>query len=503
MSEVTTSTGAVLVGQTATLRLRARDAQGNNHTTGGLTVVFSVAGGSSQGTIGPTRDNGDGTYEADFTGTVGGTALTVSATVNGSPVTSNLPTILVAVAGSEVCEAQGGASCWYVAANGSDSNPGTFDAPFRLPQTAVDRAGPGDFIYLRGGAEFTCDHSISTDSRHGCFLTDGGQDGQSGALITIKSLPGEQAVIRGTAAQNANFVVNRSWWRVEGLRIDYGGLYVAWYFQAGVHDVWVVGNEVSRKVFPADNMGLIYIHGDPEGTEDPYNIYVWNNVVYDLSQPGGTWEDDSGVLHGCLTVQRASGYVEFVGNVAYHCPSFLFFKYADQPGPALVEGNRFYGGRQGAPFSIDDMVFRNNFVAIQGDGPGFNVTGVRRTFQNNTFSLPGSRSAVQWAADIGSHTFRDNVIMGREYMGFGSNASGDFSASDIDGNCIIWDNSLVALSANPDRDWDQYRAEFGHDANAVRVLETSFNAVFADTANRDYTLIGAAASQCPGAGASP
>ncbi len=94
-SLVTVSRPSVQVGETATLTLRARDAEGNAHTTGGLTVVFSASGGSSQGTIGPTRDNGDGTYEADFTGTAAGTPTTIGASISGQSVSSQLPSIEV------------------------------------------------------------------------------------------------------------------------------------------------------------------------------------------------------------------------------------------------------------------------------------------------------------------------------------------------------------------------------------------------------------------------
>ncbi len=55
-----------------------------------------MTGGTSTGTIGPAVDHGDGTYTAPFTGVLAGTPLTVGATIDGSPVTSQpLPTIAV------------------------------------------------------------------------------------------------------------------------------------------------------------------------------------------------------------------------------------------------------------------------------------------------------------------------------------------------------------------------------------------------------------------------
>jgi uncharacterized protein YjdB len=95
-SVVTTTATSVLSGAIATLTLHAKDAFGNDLTAGGRSVVFSVTGGTSTGTIGPTVDHGDGTYTARFTGVLAGTASTIGATIDGTPVTSApLPTIAV------------------------------------------------------------------------------------------------------------------------------------------------------------------------------------------------------------------------------------------------------------------------------------------------------------------------------------------------------------------------------------------------------------------------
>jgi Invasin, domain 3/Bacterial Ig-like domain (group 1)/Bacterial Ig-like domain (group 2) len=94
-SIVTVGRSSVAAGGTTTLTLQARDQLGNALTTGGLTVAFSAAGGTSTGQIGATTDNGDGTYEATLVGVTAGTATTIGATVNGSVVTSTLPTITV------------------------------------------------------------------------------------------------------------------------------------------------------------------------------------------------------------------------------------------------------------------------------------------------------------------------------------------------------------------------------------------------------------------------
>jgi adhesin/invasin len=86
----------ILVGEQATLEVVIRDAAGNDVGRGGSQVAFLAAGGTSTGTIGPVTDHDDGHYTAPFTGTGAGTALTVGATVDGTPVTAPLPTLTVA-----------------------------------------------------------------------------------------------------------------------------------------------------------------------------------------------------------------------------------------------------------------------------------------------------------------------------------------------------------------------------------------------------------------------
>jgi len=94
-SIVTVASGSVVSGNTVQLRLQAKDGAGNDITTGGANVAFTRSGGTSSGSIGATADGGNGVYTAVFTGVLAGTATTIGATINGSPVTSALPTITV------------------------------------------------------------------------------------------------------------------------------------------------------------------------------------------------------------------------------------------------------------------------------------------------------------------------------------------------------------------------------------------------------------------------
>jgi hypothetical protein len=94
LSTVSITPVSIPSGNTATVTLRAYDADGSPETNGGLAVTFGLANGTAGGTFGATTDNGDGTYTAVFTsGHVGDNTITAS--INGGAVTSTQPSIKV------------------------------------------------------------------------------------------------------------------------------------------------------------------------------------------------------------------------------------------------------------------------------------------------------------------------------------------------------------------------------------------------------------------------
>jgi hypothetical protein len=95
-SLITSLISTLASGASTTIKVQAKDAAGNLVTTGGATIAFTYAGGTSTGSIGAVTDNNDGSYTASFTGVLAGTATTINATLNGSPITSTpKPTISV------------------------------------------------------------------------------------------------------------------------------------------------------------------------------------------------------------------------------------------------------------------------------------------------------------------------------------------------------------------------------------------------------------------------
>jgi len=85
----------LFVDDTVRATLQTRDALNHPLAFGGAAIVFSSQGGSSVGIFRPVVDNQNGTYSADFAGVSLGTPLTITASIDGAPVTTTLPTMRV------------------------------------------------------------------------------------------------------------------------------------------------------------------------------------------------------------------------------------------------------------------------------------------------------------------------------------------------------------------------------------------------------------------------
>ncbi len=98
-STIAVSKSKIAPRGTATVTLVARDAAGNQETSGGLAVEFALGSGSAGGTFRTVTDHKNGTYTATFTGTTAG-SNTITATIGGQAVTSTPPTVTVTSASS-------------------------------------------------------------------------------------------------------------------------------------------------------------------------------------------------------------------------------------------------------------------------------------------------------------------------------------------------------------------------------------------------------------------
>lgn len=78
----------------------------------------------------------------------------------------------------------------YVATNGNNANSGSFDDPLASLQDAVNRSGPGDLIYVRGGT-YVINPGVWYNEKIGVLIR---KDGTTGAKSRIFNYPGETPI---------------------------------------------------------------------------------------------------------------------------------------------------------------------------------------------------------------------------------------------------------------------------------------------------------------------
>jgi alpha-tubulin suppressor-like RCC1 family protein len=163
-SEVTAPAPILLVSDTMTVTLRARDAAGTGLTRGGSAVSFNLSDGTTGGSFGSTVDRGDGSYTALFTSTTAGTPALVRATIDGIAVGSPAPTLAV-VAFASVSAGQrhtcGVTTSHQVLCWGSNSSG----------QLGVAMASSTTPLQLPGSLAWT---SVHAGHRNTCGLVEGG-----------------------------------------------------------------------------------------------------------------------------------------------------------------------------------------------------------------------------------------------------------------------------------------------------------------------------------------
>jgi hypothetical protein len=134
-----------------------------------------------------------------------------------------------------LCEAAGSGRCFYVdAVSGDDNNNGAESTPWRslrnvgyfyggyTPAGAVTLQ-PGDYVYLRGGIHNTtyCQATCGLDAgdRPRVLNIVGNANGAPGNPITLKSYPGETAVIESGLTSVGIYMERVSNWKIENIEV--------------------------------------------------------------------------------------------------------------------------------------------------------------------------------------------------------------------------------------------------------------------------------------------
>jgi hypothetical protein len=440
------------------------------------------------------------------------------------------------------CAAEGEARCWYVTVDGDDGEAGTIDAPFKTFQAAVTQAGPGDFIYARGGTygqdnAMVAGVSRDNDSHPASSCPDGqvladeycfsdryamivihdfsgwasetpGYEvgsGEEGQPITVRNFPGEHPVLDVTGwSQQVVEVGLEAFWTIQGFEM--------------------IGGKV--------NIG------------GPYNIFVVENElhgIYDWEQPG-EWSGVPDAQHfGAVTTLSRENYYGFDGggtgrivirdNEIYHCPQAFFFK-NPMAGPIEIHDNVIHEvgsiGFMGAANVelVGNLVYdvRSGFWAV-GNG-GYEderlhaIAGQDATIVYNTFvgldSLLGIRCGT-------GHTVTNNVFFGLDSQtdGAGWNTPSFIAKSESFTDELALEDSILQAITSDDNcffspyDDFQFVARympgevehydhadaltlFGFDGSSSFYIEDDPTAVFRDPDAQDFRLL--TPGDCPGRG---
>ncbi len=111
---------------------------------------------------------------------------------------------------------------YYVATNGSDSNPGTITQPWLTFQKGFSSISAGDILYIRGGT-YLPSGTISGGQISGAVAN--GKKGTASNMYNVFAYPGEQPVLDCRNITNTSngrvgiYIVNSDYWYIKGIEI--------------------------------------------------------------------------------------------------------------------------------------------------------------------------------------------------------------------------------------------------------------------------------------------
>lgn len=254
--------------------------------------------------------------------------------------------IILALITSFNIQAQTASTSFYVAPNGSNSNPGTLAQPWETIEYAANngQVKPGDTVYIRAG---TYNEYIQQ-----------GISGAPGNPITYKNYPGETPVITGSGTWRWH-ILEQSYIRIEGLTFrDFqkGGI------QIRARNDSITGIEILNCTFenqsPLNNEGAKTIHVTTTDTE---------HLVTQVTIRGNHLENVDTGDHPAIQVAGDSHYIQVVDNFIKNTTSIGIGVAGrpdiDQPTNVILKGNEITGHGSPGKFS----------AGIYLDGAGENI----------------------------------------------------------------------------------------------------------------------------------
>ena len=310
----------------------------------------------------------------------------------------------------------------YVATNGSDAADGRSpETPFRTLQRAVDEAGPGDVVWVRGGV-----YQSDVEFR---------RSGEPGRPIVVESFPGECAVFDGSGLERTQRI------RLVGVRyVVIRNLVVRNSPSEGIflmesHDVVISHvrshhnhtSGILSMLGDRNRFAYVIAHDNVDwpsgGNADGISIssgdgnHIHHCVTFANSDDGvDTWRSTNSLVERCLSFDngrlrgdgngfKLGGANQWVGTVVRDSIAFGNrvdgFDYNSGRGIQFDNNTAFGNGRYG--FIASDALLRNNLSV--GNGAGDRASAARaNVLMGNSWTL-GLGTEVLVSIDPGDPDF--------------------------------------------------------------------------------------------------
>ncbi|MFD6279363.1 right-handed parallel beta-helix repeat-containing protein [Streptomyces sp. NPDC060209] len=321
-------------------------------------------------------------------------------------------------------EASAAASTLVVAVDGDDSAAGTLAHPLRTIQKAVDMAGPGDAIAVRGGTYTLVDNiTITTSGEESQPISLGAYQGER-VVIDGEALPASHTPVGGSIPRAERGAIHQeaSHWRVSGLEIingPYG------YYCDSCDD-----NVFSRLTTRGNYETGFQLQGDSSG-----------NQILDLDSFGNRDPRKNGESADGLGIKEGSGAGNVVRGVRLWNnvdDGFDAWKFAS---PVLVENTIAYG----------NGFNRWDFPDFAGDGNGFKLGGgtpapsVGHSVRNSV-AFENAKHGVTDNGNPGTLTLSGNSTFGNSGTGFDADTTG--ARAGLTANLAVSDGRPAALGTD-------------------------------------------------------
>ena len=342
---------------------------------------------------------------------------------------------------------------FFVASNGSDTNPGTQPNPWRTIQFAVDQVAPGDTIYVRAG---TYNESVALN-----------QEGIEGNPITLKAYGDEAVTINGGEAPAITALTSQwegtQYWIIEGFTLDSNAEYTIEF------SIW--------SAFSSNHMVIRnnYIRGAAK-VSGSYNLFEGNEV--DGSQHKGS-ED------GVQEFEELSHHNVYRNNHIHHFSSRgIWSEYRTHD--SIFENNYIHhienGDGQEQGIDLDGFgsvvwrhTVRGNHIHYVDKVP----IALENTFDSvveNNIIHDSSRgiAVINYGGDVGSGWGTGRCEVGGENNQYGDTDGDDDCRGNNTGN-IIRQNLIYDINTNA--------AIMIHTAGGIRIMGNTIH-------NKNTTAVG-------------